>query len=146
MNKWIKWLLILIVVGIIGAIGAWWYTFHKPALNAFDEKPALDVKATKIIEDFTTDEKLAYTTYTNKENNKVISINGTIANIDKNDSVAVIALEDMIMGVTFEFKGEYLSKQLEKLNKLQVGQTIKIKGKCNGYLMDVKMDNCVIEE
>jgi hypothetical protein len=38
----------------------------------------------------------------------------------------------------------YAVQQKEEINKLKVGKNIKIKGQCNGYLTDVKLDRCVV--
>lgn len=144
MNKWLKWALILLVIGIIAGAIAWWYTFHKPALNAFDVKPDMEVTAQKVMEDFSADEQKAYSIYTNETNNKVIAVSGKIVGIERNDTSATILLEDEMSGVSCVFSSDYFNQQKEKLAALQNGSDISIKGKCNGYLMDVKFDNCVI--
>lgn len=144
MKKWLKWALILLVIGIVAGSIGWWYTFHKPALNAFDVKPELETTAAKIVTDFSADEQAAYKTYTNEANTKVIAFTGKVVAVDANDTSATLTLEDEMSGISCTFNGDYFLKQKEKITALQSGNEVKIKGKCNGYLMDVKFDNCVI--
>ena len=47
-------------------------------------------------------------------------------------------------GVTCLVDSSYAIQQKAILDKIKVDDNIKIKGQCNGYLMGVKMDRCIV--
>lgn len=142
MSKKLIWIVAVLAIGGIVASGAWWYTFHKPALNVFDEKAAYSLTAADLINQFTNNESLADSMYVGK----VISVNGTIAGINSIDSRVEVSLEDEMMGVICLIDSSYAIQQINEIKALKTGDKVKMKGKCNGYLMDVRLDNCVIEK
>lgn len=142
MSKKLIWIFAILAIGGALAAGAWWYTFHKPALNVFDEKAVYNLSAADLLNQFTSNESQADSMYVGK----VISVEGTIAAINTIESRVEVSLEDEMMGVICLIDSAYAVKQISEIKALKSGDKVKMKGKCNGYLMDVRLDNCVIEK
>ena len=116
--------------GIIG-----WRQYHKGRISLSDISPDVTVTAAQLYKAFTKDEQAANKKYLNK----VILVNGTVTSVTKNsneNSVGLSAGKEAI--------GE-ISCQLSKGSTVpQTGETISLKGRCTGYLLDVMLVDAVI--
>lgn len=139
MKKWRLILLILVLLGLAGGIYAWKeYNRRKPDTAGI--KASVSKAAAELVKAFEADEEKA-----NKEyNDKVVSIQGTIVKVERNDSTQTVLLagESAMAGVVCQFDPVY-NKQLEALKP---GQVVKVKGVCTGVLMDVILVRCVLDE
>ena len=74
--------------------------------------------------------------------NKVISVSGKIQNVLADTSGVAITLQTSsgLFGVTCKMDETNLD-----VSHYSEGQTVKIKGLCTGYLMDVILIRCVVE-
>lgn len=129
-----KLLLAIAVLAIIGAIIVYkmWTKPHKDV----EASKAINVNATALVEAYEKDEAGANTLYLDK----VLQVTGVVESVKTNqDGGAVITLKGSTMGVvqgTIEKAGGALP---------QAGSSITIKGICTGYLTDVILVRCVVE-
>lgn len=113
---------------------------YKPAeTNVSSRKTDLELNASDLLTRYKENEEEA-----NKEFlNKIILVEGTISNVSEENHGFSVYLkqggEDAGVICSFE------KSQLDT-NKLEVGRTVKIKGICSGYLMDVVLNKCVLFE
>ncbi len=140
MKKLKKIFLILIVLCIAGGGIAYYYTFHKPHKNTFNLKAEYSLSAPELYSEYENDEDNANKKYLGK----ILQVKGKIVNIKKFDSNYEISLKDEMEGITCLVDSNYAVQQKKELDNLKPEQLISIKGQCNGYLMGVKMDRCVL--
>ena len=131
---------IVIVILIVGFVGVFvdYKMYNKPHVNVVDTKSDIILSASKILNDFSTDENLANKLYLEK----IIKINGTISelNIEKERGIITLKTTDDFGSVLC-----HLSEGgMKKMKSLIVGQTITLKGICTGFLMDVILVKCEI--
>lgn len=131
-----KIILILFVLGLIGAFVAY-KMYNKPHVNVAETSSDITLKATKIVDDFSTDENTANQKYLDK----IIKVTGTISSIETENENIIIGLA----GNDFGNVMCYFSKENKtKLNNLKEGTKISVKGICTGFLLDVVLVECVI--
>jgi hypothetical protein len=131
---------ILFGIGVLCALIVVLYVFFKPHRNIAKEKPAYILSAEKIYNDFSTQEDSSNIKY----NNKAIELNDKIVNISIKPNQAIITfINDM--GVNCYFDSLTTAKLKDELLKLTVGDSVKLKGQCNGYdMMGVQLTSCVL--
>jgi len=132
-----KIVIVILIVGFVGVFVAY-KMYNKPHVNVVDTKSDIILSASKILNDFSTDENLANKLYLEK----IIKINGTISelNIEKERGIITLKTTDDFGSVLC-----HLSEGgMKKMKSLKVGQTITLKGICTGFLMDVILVKCEI--
>ncbi len=132
--------MVFLILGLLAGFGAYYYTFHKPHKNTFNLKADYSVKAQNLFSNFEEDEDKANTKYLGK----IIEVEGKVVGIKKFSDNFEISLMDDLEGVTCLVDSNYAVQQKAILDKIKVDDIIKIKGQCNGYLMGVKLDRCVV--
>lgn len=140
MSKKVKIFVYIILFGFIAAGGAYYYTFHKPHKNTFDLKAAYTVNAEELYSSFDDDEDKANTKYLGK----IIEVKGKVVGVNKFNNNYEISLNDDMEGITCLVDSSYAVQQKTILDNIKEDDIIKIKGQCNGFLMGVKMDRCII--
>lgn len=142
MKKLLKIGLILFGIGLVAGIGTYLYVFHKPHRNIAREKPAYVMDAKQLHDDFMNNEDGSYEKY----GNKVIEVKGAVENITLDENSASIVFIDEMDGVNCAFDSLSMVKNLEKLKKVNVGDSIELKGQCDGYdmIMGVVLSRCVL--
>ncbi|WP_165366121.1 OB-fold protein [Brumimicrobium glaciale] len=122
-------ILSLIIVG--GGIG--YYMFNKKVPTLENTTSDYVIGANDLFNEFENNESEALKKY----ENKIIEVTGKVISVKNNDNDSNIILEaDMAMagGVNCSFK----YKQDEEITK---GSIVTIKGQCQGFLMDVVLNN-----
>ena len=137
MSKLIK---IALIIAALAAVSVYLYVFHKPHKNTFNLKPEFVVSAEQLFNDFDLNEEEANAKYLGK----IIQVEGNIVKIKKISQSYEISLFDEIFGVTCLIDSIYAVQQTKEIEQLNKGNRVKIKGQCNGYLGDVKLDRCII--
>jgi hypothetical protein len=115
------------------------YLYNKPHRNTAGQQPDFSLTATGLYQAYQEDETAA----NKKFLNKVIVLRGSIADLQTgsgNNSILLDAASGG--GVNCSFSGE-ASGALKGLKK---GDTIGVKGRCTGMLMDVNLTDCVLEK
>ncbi len=133
--KKIGWTL-LALVSIAGLI--FYYLYSKPVDSLENVKPSATLTADSIFQLFEQNEMKSNDLYLNK----VISVSGKIQNVLADTSGVAITLQTSsgLFGVTCKMDETDLD-----VSQYSEGQTVKIKGLCTGYLMDVILIRCVVE-
>ena len=142
MKKWLKILLILFGIGLFAGICTYMYVFHKPHRNVAAEKPTFIMKAADLTSEFTANEDSCNKKY----GDKVIQVDGKIADISKSDTTLSVTLDDPSKGVNCSFESEYCIKNKDQIKLLKVGDQVTLKGKCDGFdmIMGVVLTRCVL--
>lgn len=132
-----KIIIVILVLAIIGAFVAY-KMYNKPHINVASSKADISLSADKILNDFSSDENAANSTYLEK----IIEVKGIISEVKIEKDKGIISLK------TKDDFGSVLCHLSEKATKemiyLKEGQTIRLKGICTGYLMDVILVKCEI--
>jgi hypothetical protein len=131
-----KALLAALVLGLIGlAVG--YYMWNKPHENIGSAKADISVSAAELFTAFETDENAANAKYLDK----IVEVSGVVSESGTN--------EDGSARVVLETGGMFgIACSLDPLTQhprttFPTGETVKIKGKCSGYNLDVQLDRCV---
>jgi len=133
------WLIILfIVLALIAAFIVWRYTFRKSETTAASMKTDFYLDASTLLREFENNEDSANYRYLDK----VIVVTGTVESVTSDSlSVSLYLKEtDAISGVICSFDRDALDPVT-----IQAGTTVKVKGICTGYLMDVVINKCSLE-
>lgn len=126
----------LVIVVLLGLITAnYYYNKKVPSLDSIEAEYTLT--ADELYNAFVEDENKAMSLY----EGKVISVQGEVISIKESENGSNITLKAenaMLGGINCSFDGTKI--------KLSKGENASIKGRCQGFLMDVVLNNCVIDE
>ncbi len=120
------------------AASAAFLMYNKPHDNMWKMPAAYTLSASDLFQDYETDELKSNEKYLGQ----VLEVTGTISHINMEDETLTILLETAndMFAINCQLNG---SEARAALNKM-AGDRITIKGKCNGMLMDVVMNECII--
>jgi hypothetical protein len=126
-------------IGIILLCLAAWgiYKIYKPHHNVEGENATASFSAMNLYNEFQKNESVA----NQKWVGKVIEVTGTISAVSDAGNYLSINLEATPEG---GINCSFLKKDLIPGFKRSKGDSITIKGKCTGYLMDVNIVDCVV--
>ncbi|PQB07423.1 hypothetical protein BST83_09810 [Polaribacter filamentus] len=111
--------------------------YNKPHVNVGETSSDVTLEAAKIVDDFSSDETLANTTYLDK----IVQVLGIINSIKAENETVIVALAGNGFGDVLC----YLSEESKtKVNTLKEGQQVALKGICTGFLLDVVLVKCVL--
>lgn len=131
---------VLLVFIVLSALAAWFAydAYNEGPRDLSEEKSEMSMSPSELLAAFQNDESEANSLYLDK----VMSISGSISAIDAGNSSTTITLEtgDLMSKVVCEMAEGHSSGQLK------VGDAVRIKGQCTGFLSDVIMVKCVIEQ
>ena len=130
--KKIKIILFLIVaLALLGSVYAWFFIWNKPQQN-IKNAPAIQIQATAIFNEYSTNEKTANARYIDK----IVEVTGTVNSVSKNaegKTVVLLKTDDLMFGVNCTMEEDVQVKE---------GDTVSLKGICTGYLTDVVLIRC----
>ena len=133
-------IIILLAIVVIGGLSTYLYVFHKPHKNTFDLKAEYKISADNLFAEFEADEDSANSKYLGK----ILEVEGKMIKVKNISGSWEISFIDEMFGVTCLVDSIYAVQQVKELKELKTGNKIKIRGQCNGYLTDVKLDRCII--
>lgn len=127
----------IIAIIIVGAVFTYLWTFRKAEISVGSKKAAFEMNADELLKHFEDDETSANTTYLDK----VILVEGPVNSITEDSLVTTVYLKDpdAISGVLCSFNNSVIDT-----SKLSIGEVVKIKGLCSGYLLDVVLNKCIL--
>jgi len=126
---------VLVLVIALAVVG--YKMYNKPHVNVASEKADITITATNLFADFSNDEEKANATYLDK----IVEVKGVIGKIAKEEKVII----NLNTGDDFGSVLCHLSdSSTEKVKDIKEGETIKVKGICTGFLMDVVLVKCEI--
>jgi hypothetical protein len=129
---------ILIVALLAGLLTLKWI-FAPAETSVVSEKADITIDAVNLVKQFETNEAEANTKYLDK----VLFITGTVESVTEDAASINVTLKNPgeISGVICSF-----DKTLTQADSFVVGQSVSIKGRCTGYLMDVVLNDCALAE
>lgn len=131
-----KIILILFLLIFLGGFIAY-KMYNKPHVNVAETSSDVSLEAVKIVDDFSSDEIMANTTYLDK----IVQVSGIINSIKTENETVIVALA----GNSFGDVLCYLSEESKtKVNTLKEGQRVTLKGICTGFLLDVVLVKCAL--
>jgi hypothetical protein len=141
-NKAVKKIYIIISVVLALLVAVYLYVNHKPHRDVASEE-AVKIKSSELFKAYETNEKKADELYLNK----VLEVSGEIGEIledTKGAGLLILKGENDFFGVKCALKPD----QKNKLQKLEEGNVVKIKGLCTGGGggMDVELVKCTIAD
>ena len=129
--------LAIVMIGI----GLGIYLYNKPHADISKIPPDFILDAKALFDEFESDEANASRKYIDK----VIQVKGTLAEINRNrDGSVVLSLEDVFFGVSCSLDSTTVKTVAAKIEQLQSGEQVVIKGLCDGMLTDVKLSHCIL--
>lgn len=132
-----KFLLLALAAAAIGGAVAY-YLYNKPHRDIASEDAAFSLTADELFDAFEADEAAANALYLDK----VVAVSGTVAEVTKNSAgqavITITAANAMLGGVS-------ATMQEAGTSAVETGQTVTVKCRCTGYLMDVILINCTVE-
>lgn len=123
--------LAIVLLGVIAVVVIW----NKPHASV-NGKDGMKLSAVQLVDSFINNEVGANKAYLNK----IIEVKGAIAEISTNqdsNQVVLLQADDPLSGVQCTMK--------EPLNS-KVGDSVSIKGFCNGYTIVVLLSDCIPHE
>jgi len=134
MKKKIFYAILIIVLGIGVYI---FYRVSKPRQGLVNVSPAVTITANELYRQYQANEPAADSLFLDK----VIEVTGTIADIEATDSTLSLELKGGESGgVNCSIAGG------TRTNSFKSGDAVTLKGRCSGFLMDVTLTDCVIED
>lgn len=124
---------------IIVAILAYLWIFRKAEPSVNSKNADFEISAGELLQHFENDEVSASKTFVDK----VIIVKGPVDTVSEDSLTITVYLreEDAFSGVLCSFDKSVINA--EGLNK---GNVVRIKGICSGYLLDVILNRCSLEE
>lgn len=142
MKRIYKILIITIVLGTLAGGGAYWYTFMQLHKNMQKTSPDFKLTAKNIFTEFSDEETTANAKYLGK----VVELTGKVAEVKNENNQFAIVLEDKLFGVSTYLDSSYCAANPKVLQSISEGQTITIRGQCDGMLNDVVISRAVVIE
>lgn len=122
----------LALLAIIG-VSTGFYMFNKKVPGLENAKADFSLTANALFDEFDASELPAL----NKYEGKILDVTGEVVSVKNKDgqsNIILLAENAMAGGINCSFK----SKQTD----LKKGDTATIRGRCQGFLMDVVLNNC----
>jgi hypothetical protein len=137
-NRKKKYLLVIAIIALASALFILKYTFRKSETSVAGKQTQIEVTVSEILQTFESNEKLGDSLYLDK----IIIVSGKVESVSEDSTGVTIYLkeDDAVSGVLCSF-----SKDVINVSNVAKGERLKIKGICTGFLMDVVMNRCVIE-
>ena len=127
---------VLVLVIALAVVG--YKIYNKPHVDVASEKADITITATNLFADYSNDEEKANSTYLDK----IVEVKGVIGKIVKEEEKVIINLNT---GDDFGSVLCHLSdSSTVKVKDIKEGESIKVKGICTGFLMDVVLVKCEI--
>ena len=139
MNKLVKIVFRLLLGLLVVSLGIWLFLNYAPQRSTNNKAADFRLKAEKLYTDFQTEEEVSNKKYIGK----IVQLKGVIGEklTDKNQApVLILRATNSMAGVMCSL----LKDQQTAFDGKSIGDEITIKGKCNGLLMDVVLDEGVI--
>ena len=130
---------ILVIAAIIFAMVVWKWTFKKSDVSMASKKADVEIEADILTHKFESNEDEANAKYLGK----VIVVSGIVSTLHEDDQNFSVYLkkEGDISGVMCTF-----NKSSIDTTRIKIGNQVRIKGICDGYLMDVKLNKCSLDK
>ncbi len=126
-------LLLMVVVGYL-----FFEVFNESGIDIRKAETDVTISAQNLVSSFLDNESLANSTYVEK----TLEVSGIVKEVNYLNDRYTIFLDG---GETFAcLMCDMNTDQIEKIEQIVPGQTIRIKGICKGFLLDAILLNCVV--
>lgn len=136
MKKQIGILAVFALIG--GAIGM--YMYNKPHKAMENMESTASLTSLEIIRAYQENEQLANEQFLGE----VVTVNGVVQAVEKNDGLTLI-LEGTDLMTTIRCQLDHLTDH-PAFAGLNPGDEVAVKGICTGFLMDVVLERCIIQD
>ncbi len=134
-------LLIFLVLGLTVFLVTYLYVFRTDHTDMSRLKTDFSVSATSLFTDFNTDEAAAMEKFAGK----VVEVSGVVESVEKNEwGNVTISFVDPFFGVTCTIDSLEAIRQSPLIDQIKNGDSLIVKGRCDGMLTDVKIVKCLI--
>lgn len=127
-------ILTVIIVFTLGGMATGYYFYNKKVPTLHNVHADYELTANELYDAFDADENAAMSKY----GDKVINVKGVVASMKTTDSTSNITIHAdnaILGGINCSFN--------TVLEEMKEGDSVSIKGRCQGILMDVILNNCV---
>ncbi len=128
-------LIALLALALIGA-GVGYYLWNKPHQNMATAKTDLAIDAATLFADYNADEAACNAKYLEK----VIAVTGKVKEVTSDEGNIKVSLET---GSDFGVRCVLSTTSTHARTNFSPGETVTLKGTCNGLNFDVELSNCV---
>ncbi len=135
-----KIILIILVLAVAAGAGAYWYAFMRPHQNMEKTEPHFELNSAAFLSEYTKDEIVANEKYLGK----IIELRGEIVALDRGEILNAIILEDMLFGISAYLDSSFVVENPKITKQIETGQTITIRGQCDGMLTDVVISRAIV--
>lgn len=129
--------LIIFLVGIAIAFTAGFYWYNKPRQGVEGKAADIKINADQLWQEYQKDETGANAKFLNA----VIEVEGRVSEISENENAWLIFLNPQADGSGISC---LLASKSVDTSLVKTGSTVKLKGRCTGYNMDVNLTDCII--
>ncbi len=126
-----------IAIVLLCLIGRGLFLYYKPRVGIGNAKPDISMQAADLYHQYNANEEAA----NKKFLNKVIAVTGVVDDVSRQHSACVILLKNKN-----ETGGVSCHLFANTNAHIQQGETLTIKGRCTGFLMDAALTDCIIEQ
>jgi len=134
-------LLILAFVLVLVGIGGYLYVFRKAPADLSKARTDFRVEAPALFEAFEKDEKAASARYVGA----VLEVRGALEGIEQSEwGQTILTFVDPFFGVTATIDSVMSVRQESWIGSLNRGDTVTVKGRCDGMLTDVRLVKCML--
>ncbi len=128
-----------ILIVAVAVFITWKWVFREAKTNVSSQKADISIDAATLVQNFETNEDSANVKYLNK----IISISGIVDNLKENEDNITVYVKnpDDMSGVMCSFDKTTIDPA-----SLKPGDKVKIKGICSGYLLDVVLNKCALDQ
>jgi len=132
-----------VFVALIAAGVTYLYVFRKAPDDLMKAKTELLISADDLYRAFETDEVKANETYVGK----VMEVRGKVVGVESAEwGQTIVSFIDPFFGVTATIDSSMTVRQHDLIRGLSAGDSLTIKGRCDGMLTDVRLVKCFIPE
>lgn len=130
-----------ILIAILAGAGIGLKMFFKPHADVSKLDADFKVETTALIKEFQQNEAASTTKYSEK----VLEISGKLVAKSKlENGTDLLILEDEMQGISCQLDSAWSAANQPVIQSLEAGQSVKVKGICKGYLMEIKVSPAVI--
>lgn len=135
-----KILLLLVVLALSAGAGIYWYAFMRPHQNMLKVNPEYKLSAKNLFSEFSDDETTANLKYLGR----IVELTGKVTEVKISDNQTAVVLEDEFFCVRTYLDSVFCATNSQILTAISPGQTVTIRGQCDGILSDVVISRAVI--
>lgn len=122
-------------------LGGYLYVFRKAPADLSRAKTDFKLDAPALFEAFERDEAAASSRYVGR----ILEVRGALSGIEQAEwGQTILTFIDPFFGVTATIDSALTVKQKPWIGSLSSGDTVTIKGRCDGMLTDVRLVRCML--